>query len=197
MKIFSLLIFLIVAQSSQGESVVKSPDGACSTFIKEGELGDRRLEIKRGGKSIFQTQSGYGGFTAMSWSPDSKYLAVVEHGVKTMMNVSVFFIEGDKVSVIALPDFRLNILGRYDQIKGGRYQFDNRLRWKEGGEIHFMTSGSLREGVSNPSDDPDNWYHFEVGIKLVGSEGTLTVVQPTVTNEKPWENVPDAKEAVE
>jgi hypothetical protein len=29
-----------------------------------------------------------------------------------------------------------------------------------------------------------------MGIKFVENNGTLMLVQPTVANEKPWENVP-------
>jgi|TARA_B110000914_G_C15499834_1_gene465203 hypothetical protein len=192
-KFWSFLVLLLVAQSSPGKSATQSPNGKYSAVQKKGELEYRWLEIKRDGKSLFQAQSGYGGYTVMSWAPDSRYLAVVEHGTKTTMSLSVYFIDGDEVTAVGLPDFRLNILGRHRLIKGGRYQFDNSLCWKEGGGLHFMTSGSLREGVSNPTDEPENWYHYEVGIKFTRDRGTLAIVQPSVANEKPWEKVSDPK----
>jgi len=182
-KLCVFLVFLLVTQSSPGEPATQSPDGKYTTVQKKGEFDYRWLEIKRGGKSLFQAQAGYGRFTAVSWSPDSRYLAVVEHGTKTTMNLSVYFFDGDQVTVIDLPEFRLNILGRHQLIEGGRHQFDKNLRWKEEGNLHFMTSGSLRDGASNPIDEPENWYHFEVGIKFTRDQGRLTLVQPSVVNE--------------
>ena len=157
-----------------------SPNKEYSTEIKTDEFNTKSLVINYNNKEIFYIGSGYGGFKEVVWSSDSRYLAVVDHGIKTMMLLDVYELSNGKVSKLDLPDYRLNILGRSDQFEGGRYWFDKGLRWK-GTVLTFETSGSLKDGVSNPNDDPDNWYKYSVSISFGGKN---TAAQPRLVNMK-------------
>lgn len=169
----TLLILLLTISVS---SAIDSPNGSYSAATKLDELKITSLVVKREDRTVFQLASGWGGFHAIQWSPDSKYLAVVDHGIKTMMILAVYRIEGDNVTKVDLPDYRLNILGRYKLVEGGRYWFDKSLTWKNASELSFKTTGSLKDGASNPSDDPDNWYSFGVVLSFENSRAKLLSV---------------------
>jgi hypothetical protein len=139
------------------------------------------LEISYKNKSIFKYGSGYAGFGEVLWSPNSRYLAVVEHGIKTMMILKVFEVSDNQVSEVLLPDYRLNILGRFQQFEGGRYWFDEDLIWKDL-TLTFSTRGSLKEGLSDPENDPGNWYKFLVSLEFGGGN---SAAQPSITQMKP------------
>jgi len=49
--------------------------------------------------------------------------------------------------------------------------------------LREIKRGRFHSFELNPADEPDNWYHFEVGIKLVENNGTVMRVHPTVANE--------------
>ena len=176
MLIKTLILLLLTISISLA---VDSPNGSYSTVTTIGESDVRSLVIKRGDKIIFRAESGYGGFDDKQWSPDSKYLAVVDHGIKTMMILDVYHIEGDKVTKVDLPDYRLNILGRHKLIEGGRYWFDKALKWKTPSKLYFKSTGSLKDGASNPKDEPDNWYSFDVELSLRDSRARLSSVSTT------------------
>jgi hypothetical protein len=161
---------------ARADSSFPSPDGSYDVKITEDEFRVRNLTIMHGDKRLFGTTSGYGGYTAVSWSPDSKYLAVVEHGTKTTMTLSVYVIGPHEVKPIVLPDYRLNILGRYHRVEGGRYRFDEDLKWLNGHSLEFVTRGSLVDGSSNPSDHPDNWFSCVVGIEFISDRAHLRAV---------------------
>ena len=166
------------------QSNFPSPNGTYDVKVEKDEFSVRNLTIMRGDKQLFSTSSGYGGYAEVSWSPDSRYLAVVEHGTKTTMNLAVYKLEADSVRPVTLPDFRLNILGRFKKIEGGRYQFDEALSWKKGSALQFVALGSLVDGASNPDDHPDNWYRFKVMIGFTSDRPRLLVVTPTKQDEQ-------------
>jgi len=173
-----VFLLLLSATMTLANSSFPSPDGAYDVKITEDEFRVRILTIMHGDKQLFSTSSGYGGYTAISWSPDSRYLAVVEHGTKTTMTLAAYLIEPGGVKRITLPDYRLNILGRYQKVDGGRYRFDEDLRWRRGDFLEFVTRGSLVDGASNPQDHPDNWFSFVVGIEFWADCAHLRSVTP-------------------
>jgi hypothetical protein len=179
-----LAVFLFIAVSGKAETVLVAPNREYSAVVGQDESRVHTLSIKRGEKTILSTAAGYGDYTEVSWSPDSQYLAVVARGTKTTMNLEVYRIKADKVTPVELPDFRLNILGRFQKIEGGRYQFDESLDWKKGPALQFVTRGSLEEGASNPKDDPGNWYHFNVMIGFSSAKARLLVVSPKDPDEQ-------------
>jgi len=160
------------------ETLYAAPNREYSAVVDQNEFHFHTLSIKRGEKTLFSTAAGYGDYTEVSWSPDSEYLAVVARGTKTTMNLEVYRIDADKVTPVKLPDFRLNILGRFQKIEGGRYEFDEALEWKKGPALQFVALGSLVDGASNPKDDPGNWYHFNVMIGFSSAKARLLVVSP-------------------
>ncbi|NWK57785.1 hypothetical protein HW115_19355 [Verrucomicrobiaceae bacterium N1E253] len=172
----TLLILLLTLSVALA---VDSPNGLYSTTTTVGEFNVRSMVLKKGSKIIFSVGSGYGGFQDIQWSPDSKYLAVVDHGIKTMMILDVYRVDGESVTKVDLPDYRLNILGRYQLFEGGRYWFDKTLKWEAPSKLLFETTGSLKDGSSNPTDDPDNWYSFEVGISFNDLRAVLLSVKKT------------------
>ena len=180
-----LALFFFSTVSGKAETLFAAPNREYSAVVGQNEFRVHTLSIKRGEKELFSTATGYGDYTEVSWSPDSEYLAVVARGTKTTMNLEVYRIEADKVIPVELPDFRLNILGRFQKIEGGRYQFDESLDWKKGPALQFVTRGSLVEGASNPKDDPGNWYHFNVMIGFSSTKARLLYVSPKDPDQQP------------
>jgi hypothetical protein len=180
-----ILAFLLFLSSInvRADSSFPSPDGTCEARIAEDEFRVSNLTITRGDKRLFSMPSGYRGFTAVVWSPDSTYLAVVEHGTKTTMTLAVYLIEPNEVKSISLPAYRLNILGRYQRVEGGRYRFDEDLKWRKADVLEFVTRGSLVDGASNPQDNPENWYSFVVGIEFATDRAHLLTVTPNVADK--------------
>ncbi len=95
------------------------------------------------------------------------------------VTTDILVAEGDKVTKVDLPDYRLNILGRHKLIEGGRYWFDKALKWKTPSKLYFKSTGSLKDGGSNPKDEPDNWYSFDVELSLRDSRARLSSVSTT------------------
>jgi len=179
-----LAVFLFSAVWGKAETLFAAPNREYSVVVDQNEFHVHTLTIKRGEKTIFSTATGYGDYSEVSWSPNSDYVAVVARGTKTTMNLEVYRIEGDKVTAVELPDFRLNILGRFQKIEGGRYQFDEALDWKKGPALQFVARGSLVDGASNPGDDPSNWYQFKVMIGFSTAKARLLVVEPKEQDEQ-------------
>ncbi|MBB5353359.1 hypothetical protein HNR46_003616 [Haloferula luteola] len=100
------------------------------------------------------------------------------------MNLAIYRLDADSVRPVPLPDFRLNILGRFNKIEGGRYHFDEDLSWKKGPAIQFVARGSLVDGASNPDDHPGNWYRFKVMIGFTSDRARLLVVTPEEQEEQ-------------
>ena len=171
-------VILILLQSSL--FAVNSPDGNYTTQNKTGEFNSKLLEIKKNNKVIYTIFSGYGGFEEIVWSPNSRYLAIVNHGIKTMMTVEVYEVRDNKASKLDLPEYRLNILGRAGLFEGGRYWFDKSLSWKKN-VLTFETTGSLKDGASNPQDHPENWYKYKLSISFGGQN---MAAQPRLTDVK-------------
>ncbi len=92
------------------------------------------------------------------------------------MTLAAYRIEPHEVKPILLPDYRLNILGRYLRVDGGRYRFDEDLKWQKDNSLEFVTRGSLVDGASNPQDYPDNWFSFVVGIEFLSNRAHLRYV---------------------
>jgi hypothetical protein len=180
----TILLFLVCLLKAQADSSFTSPNGHYSVTIVEDEFRVRNLTIMQDNKRLFGTSSGYGGYTAVSWSLDSKYLAVVEHGTKTTMTLAVYLVGADKIKAITLPDYRMNILGRHHKVDGGRYWFDEALRWDKGNALEFVTRGSLVDGASNAQDDPANWYCFHVRIEVLSDRAHLRTVSPKEEDEQ-------------
>lgn len=162
--------------NARAESNFPSPDGSYNVKITANEFRGTDLSVTRGDKQLFTTASGYGVYTAVSWSPDSRYLAVVERGTKTTMTLAAYLIQPHEVKPISLPDYRLNIFGRYHRVDGGRYRVDEGLKWGKGGMLEFLTRGSLVDGASNPEDHSDNWFCFRVGIEFISDRAYLRSV---------------------
>ena len=78
-----LAVFLFSAVSSKADTLFAAPNREYSAVVGKDELQGQMLSIKRGEKTILSTSAGYGGYTEVSWSPDSEYLAVVARGTKT------------------------------------------------------------------------------------------------------------------
>lgn len=176
--ILSIFLLYLCLPTAWADTKKNSPDGRYTVSLLKDEHNETHLKIMQGDKLLLSTGSGYGGFTEVSWSADSKYLAVVERGTQTTMNLAVYYFDDKGVKLIDLPDFRLNILGRFQKIEGGRYQFDENLSWKKGPALQLVARGSLVDGASNPQDQPDNWYRFDVMIGFTTDEARLLVVSP-------------------
>ena len=185
-----LAVFLFGAVSGKAETLYAAPNREYSAVVALEDPGIHTLTIKSGEKTLFSTATGYGDYSEVSWSPDSEYLAVVARGTKTTMSLEVYRIDAGKVTPVKLPDFRLNILGRFQKIEGGRYQFDEALEWKKGPALQFVARGSLVDGASNPKDNPDNWYHFNVMIGFSSANARLLVVSPKDPDEQGGEAQP-------
>ncbi|HEY1120794.1 MAG TPA: hypothetical protein VGE67_04305 [Haloferula sp.] len=179
-----LAAVLFSAVSGKAETLFAAPNGEYSAVVGKDESRVHTLSIKHGEKTILSTAAGYGDYTEVSWSPDSGYLAVVARGTKTTMNLEVYRVEADKAIPVELPDFRLNILGRFQKIEGGRYQFDESLDWKKGPALQFVARGSLVDGVIDPEGDPGNWYHFNVMIGFSSAKARLLFVSPKDPGEQ-------------
>jgi len=180
MKWMAFGVFWLFAASMncQADEPLESPDGRFRVVFDKTELGDQSLTILQEDETIYFSSTGYGTYAEATWSPDSNYLSVAGRGTKTTTLLEVFYLQplinGKMVVVpVVLPDYRLNILGRYEKIEGGRYRFDESLGWEKGPAIQFVTSGSLEDGTSNPDDHPENWYRYKIMISFLRERAEL------------------------
>jgi hypothetical protein len=143
MKLLPIAILAIASCTAFG-SDLKSPDRQYEIeYLKAlPHESNVRLKNAKTGKILAQAFSnGYdeSSYLETAWSPDSRYLAVVERGTRTTAQVSVFAFSGDAVEELRLPDYRLNLLGRRKLIDGGRYHWVNKLRWEKSTLTFYCT----------------------------------------------------------
>lgn len=172
MKAAFLLILPIFA--SPLLSQVVSPNGKYAIHYREArELDDDVDFVRTSDKEViyrtFSNGVGRPKFLETAWSPDSTFLAVIVHGTQTTYSVEIYRFDSAAVTQMTLPDYRLNLLGRHELVEGGRYSFARGLSWK-GPTLSFTSEGNLTKGASNPQDQPDDWYHYQISLKL-GNQG--------------------------
>jgi WD40 repeat protein len=171
MKLITIIIIAIATcRAVCGE--LKSPDGQYEIEYIKALEGDSNVMLKNAktGKILgyaFSNGYGHSSYVETVWSPDSRYLAVVERGTRTTAEISLFSFVGDTVKEVRLPDYALNILGRKKLVTGGRYHMVSNLRWDKT-TITFYCRGQWVDGSGDPAIDPENWYHFDVTLKLGG-----------------------------
>lgn len=180
-----LLLFLSIFANA--DSVYESPNQKYSAIVSKGEFQTYNLTIKHNKKILYTTSSGYGKYEEVKWSPNSLYLAVIERGTKTTTNLSLYSLNEATITRINLPDFRLNILGRFNKTEGGRYQFVKSLKWSKNSTLDFLTSGSLLDGTSDPVADPENWYHYRIKIRFNKMQSKLLLIERHPRKKKEWE----------
>ena len=167
MKLLTIAVLAIATCTASGGDL-KSPDGQYEIeYLKSlPHESNVRLKNAKTGKILAQAFSnGYdeSSYLETAWSPDSRYLAVVERGTRTTAEIAVFAFSGDSVEQIRLPDYRLNLLGRRQLVDGGRYHWVSKLRW-DATTITFYCTGQWIDGSGDPAIDPPNWYHFDVSL---------------------------------
>ena len=172
MKILSITTALVATlQAMAGELV--SPNGQYRIEYLKVPTHESNVRLKnaKSGKVLgYAFSNGYehSSYLETAWSPDSRYLAVIERGIRTAAEVSVFAFSGDTVEQIRLPDYRLNLLGRRELVDGGRYHWVSKLRW-EATRLTFFCTGQWIDGPGDPEIQPSNWYHFDVSLAFGGS----------------------------
>lgn len=175
LALFSLQTSLLWADTT-------SPDGQYKIVYDHGQQDafytQAHFKTAADGKTIHSTPaSGYGKgpYQELTWSADSKYLAVVTRGTKTTTHLEIYQFSKNTVTPVTIPDFRLNLLGRHQLAKGGRYQFVKDIKWIKGG-IQITATGSLVDGASNPKDHPENWYSYKVIMTVNHRQARLQAV---------------------
>ena len=126
-------------------------------------------------------------FLETKWSHDSSYLAVIVRGTRTTAHLVVYHFEGDMVTMVDLPDFQLNLLGRRNLIEGGRYQWCKNLRWEDT-TLTFHYTGQWKDGPGDPKIDPDNWFYFDVSIRFGGKGSKANAKLASVSKTSPLKN---------
>lgn len=175
MKLLTIAILAIAAcRAACGE--LKSPDGQYEIEYFEALPHESNVRFKNAKKGkilshAFSNGYEHSSYLETAWSPDSRYLAVVERGTRTTAEVSVFAFSGDSVEEVKLPDYRLNLLGRRNLVDGGRYHWVSKLRWDQS-TLTFNCTGQWVDGSGDPEIEPDNWYHFDVSLAFGGAGST-------------------------
>jgi hypothetical protein len=188
MKLLTIAALAVATCTASGGDH-KSPDGQYEMeYLKAlPHESNVRLKNAKTGKILAQAFSnGYdeSSYLETAWSPDSRYLAVVERGTRTTAEVSVFAFSGDSVEVVRLPDYRLNLLGRRKLVDGGRYHWVSKLRWDKS-TLTFYCTGQWVDGSGDPEISPDNWYHFDVSLAFGGAGSTPDPRLAAVAVSKP------------
>ena len=188
MKLLTIAVLVIATCTAFGGDL-KSPDGQYEIeYLKAlPHESNVRLKNAKTGKILAQAFSnGYdeSSYLETAWSPDSRYLAVVERGTRTTADVSVFAFSGDSVEVMRLPDYRLNLLGHRKLVDGGRYHWVSKLRWEKT-TLTFYCTGQWVDGSGDPEIAPDNWYHFDVSLAFGGAGSTPDPRLAAVAVSKP------------
>jgi hypothetical protein len=172
MKLLTIAILAIATcRAACGE--LKSPDGQYEIEYYKALPHESNVRFKNAktGKILshaFSNGYEHSSYLETAWSPDSRYLAVVERGTRTTADVSVFSFSGDSVEEVRLPDYRLNLLGHRKLVDGGRYHWVSKLRWDKS-TLTFYCTGQWIDGSGDPQIDPDNWYHFDVSLTFGGA----------------------------
>ena len=151
-----------------------------------------RLKSAKSGKVLSdEFSNGYdnSSYLETAWSPDSRFLAVVERGTRTTATLTVFSFSGDTVEQTRLPDYTLNLLGRRELVSGGRYHWVSKLRW-EATTLTFYCTGQWADGSGDPELEPSNWYNFDVSIAfgILGVESDPYLAKVTEHNKTKKEN---------
>lgn len=169
MKLLTLLA-LTIAPCGAAFAQLTSPDGQYVIEYVDARPHESNVRLKHAKtgkilKHAFSNGAGESAYLETAWSPDSRYLAVVERGTRTTAELAVFAFAVDSVEELRLPDYRLNLLGRRLRVEGGRSHWVSRLRWN-GSVLTFDCKGQWADGPADPEINPDNWYHFEVALAL-------------------------------
>ena len=139
--------------------------------------------LRHGFSSGYEERS----FREVSWSPDSRFLALVSRGTKTTSGIEILRFAGDSVTEVKIPDYLLNILGRKHLISGGRHHWVSNVRWEDS-HLTFRCWGQWGDGSGDPDIDPDNWYHFDVTLKVIHAvspdRARLTAVSPVPQKDR-------------
>jgi hypothetical protein len=188
MKLLTIAI-LAFATYRAACAELKSPDGQYEIEYFDALPHESNVRFKNAktGKILSQAFSnGYdeSSYLETAWSPDSRYLAVVERGTRTTAEVSVFAFSGDSVEEVRLPDYRLNLLGHRKLVDGGRYHWVSKLRWVNS-TLTFYCTGQWVDGSGDPDIEPDNWYHFDIALAFGGAGSSPDPRLATVTATKP------------
>ena len=166
------LIAAVVLTGFAGHAMaqLKSPDGRYEITYNSAGLYESNVEFKdtKSGKVIH-----YGSSTSYQmikyhevlWSQDSKYVALISRGTRTTTEFEVLRFKDGVVTEVKLPNYGAEIQKHKPSKRGGRYEWVSQLRW-EGSKLSFRCVGQWEDGSGDPAVDPDNWYHFEVTIKV-------------------------------
>lgn len=165
-----IAIAILVSVVSAGDARIASPDGRYEVEYFEGLPGESNVKFKdaRTGQVLrYGFTSGYEEkkFRAVSWSPDSRFLALVSRGTKTTSDIEILRFDGESISEVMIPDYRLNILGRKHLITGGRHHWVSEVQWSSS-TVTFRCRGQWVDGSGDPQIDPSNWYHFAVTLEV-------------------------------
>lgn len=83
--------------------------------VEEYRMEIRSVDVEKplfsrlaGGYENFKAATSPTSFRCL-WSPDSKFVAIFERGTKRSGNTTIYFVDGDKVQEVALPDLMLLI----------------------------------------------------------------------------------------
>lgn len=168
----AILIVSLVVGCQAGAVELVSPDGQYQIEYFESLPHEENVKFKnvKTGKVLGYTISyGYSPnyFLETAWSPDSRYLAVISRGTRTTADISVFSFVGGTVEEVSLPDYRLNLLGRKGLVTGGYFHWASNLRWDKN-TITFHCNGEWEVGSGDPTVNPENWYDFDVSLRLGG-----------------------------
>jgi hypothetical protein len=188
MRLLVIAVSVIVRFGAAGGEL-KSPDGQYEIeyFKALPHEGNVRIKNAKTGKVLghaFSNGYEHSSYLETAWSPDSRYLAVVERGTRTTAEVAVLVFSGDSVEEVRLPDYRLNLLGRRMLVDGGRYHWVSKLRWEQS-VLTFYCTGQWVDGPGDPEIDPDDWYHFDVSLRFGGAGSSPSPRLAAVTVSKP------------
>jgi len=167
---YLLTIAIFLGGFSSAIAQKTSPDGRYLIEYFEALPNESNVKFKnaKSGKTLRQGfSSGYEerSFREVSWSPDSRFLALVSRGTKTTSGIEILRFTGDSVTEVMIPDYLLNILGRKNLVSGGGHHWVSNVRWT-GSLITFRCWGQWANGPGDPDIEPDNWYHFDVTLEV-------------------------------
>jgi hypothetical protein len=179
MKTILVALFLPAVSTAQ----LVSPDGKYEIRYIDAPSFEANTELVRKADNhvyLSTLSSSYESspFEEVVWSTDSKFLAVAIRGSKTTSHVEVYKFSSDEVTQVSIPQLNLNLLGRHQQVKGGRYFQVSDLKWQSS-ILTFTCRGSLVEGVSNPLDLPEDWFNYKVSLSISDNDAVLTKVAPS------------------
>ena len=145
--------------------------------------------VYHNGKEIFTGCTDYGGYSHVAWSKGQKYFAIVDYAIKRGFVLYVYQVKGDEVTEVKLPDYRINILGRYGLVKGGQYYGYDKVKWTErAGEtlLEFDAYGSFEDEIGgNWVTNSSAFYNFNVTLLLENGRDARLKKVKNLNKEKP------------